>query len=130
MVNIQLYCTLKEMKEFLVESTCRSFIPHKYLVDENIFPERRSRDSEIYIEAERKVEIDQMDDLTFVEIENVMGIIYNSKSGRSSLKWRQVYGELGKLSGEASTNTIVNLYTIGIKGIETVNEEGESGVKA
>lgn len=128
-MNIQLYCTLKEMKEFMVESTCRSFIPHKYLVDENIFPERRTKDSAIYVEAERKVDIEQMDDLTFVEVENVMGVIYNSKSGRSSLKWRQVYGELGKLSGEASTNTIVNLFAIGIKGIEPVKVEDDVGVK-
>jgi len=40
----------------------------------------------------------------------VLGIIYNSKSGRTQLKWRHLKGRVGRLSGEASPNTLVNLF--------------------
>ena len=126
-MKIQLYCTLDEMKSFLVESTCKSFIPKEYLENEKVFPERRNEKASIYVEAERKVDLETMGEITFVEAENVIGIIYNSKSGRSRLKWRQVYGRLGKLTGEASTNTLVNLFATGIRTIEPVKEGQEGG---
>src|SRR5438445_483038 len=47
------------------------------------------------------------------EVWYVPGIIYNSKSGHTQLKWRHVRGDQGRLSGEASTNTMVNLYEAG-----------------
>jgi hypothetical protein len=40
----------------------------------------------------------------------VLGIIYNSKSGLTKLKWRHIKDVLGKLSGEASGNSVVNLF--------------------
>jgi hypothetical protein len=119
-MEILLYCTLDEMKEFLVESTCRSYIPYQYARDENVLLERRGENGSIYIEAEEKKDLDTVREITFVEANNVIGIIYNSKSGNTQLKWRQVYGKLGKLTGEASTNTLVNLFTVGIKTIQPV----------
>jgi hypothetical protein len=126
-VKIQLYCTLDEMRGFLVESTCKNFIPRDYLDNERIFPERRDERASIYVEAERKNDLESMGEIVFVEAENVIGIIYNSKSGRSHLKWRQVYGKLGKLTGEASTNALVNLFAAGIRTIEPVKEPLEEG---
>ncbi len=67
----------------------------------------------MYVEAEDKVTLDKVQDITFVEVSSVLGIIYNSKSGHTQLKWRHVKGEQGRLSGDASTNTLVNLYEAG-----------------
>ncbi|MFQ5710223.1 MAG: hypothetical protein ACE5GD_00435 [Candidatus Geothermarchaeales archaeon] len=122
-MKISLYCTLAEMRQFLLESTCKSFIPKRLLDNEKVFPERRMEDALIHVEAERKTDLEQSRELVFVEAENIMGIIYNSKSGSSRLKWRQVYGELGRLTGEASVNTLVNLFATGIKDIEPMKEE-------
>ncbi|NIM45546.1 MAG: hypothetical protein GTO54_07980 [Nitrososphaeria archaeon] len=111
------------MREFLLESTCKSFIPKRHEESEKVFPERRNEDAFIYIEAEKKMDLEHTRELVFVEAENIMGIIYNSKSGNTRLKWRQVYGELGRLTGEASVNTLVNLFSSGIKIIEPLKAE-------
>jgi len=55
----------------------------------------------------------KVQDITFVEVSSVLGIIYNSKSGHTQLKWRHVKDDQGRLSGDASTNTLVNLYEAG-----------------
>ena len=44
----------------------------------------------------------------------ILGIIYRSKSGNTHLIWRQVKGNIGKVSGEASPNSIVNLIEAGV----------------
>lgn len=49
-------------------------------------------------------------EIRFTRASNVLGIIYNSKSGNTQLKWRHLKGRVGRLSGEASTNTLVNLF--------------------
>ncbi len=41
--------------------------------------------------------------------EMYLGIIYNSKSGNTSLKWRQIRRNNGKVTGEASANSLTNL---------------------
>jgi len=97
----------------MIVSTCDSFIPDEYVGDDNIFPERASDQGTMYVEAEDKETLEQVRDISFPRVSNVLGIIYNSKSGRTHLKWRQFKGALGKLTGEASTNTIVNLSTAG-----------------
>ncbi len=38
-----------------------------------------------------------------------MGIIYTSKSGNTRLKWRELRRGIGRVSGDASTNSLVNL---------------------
>ena len=52
--------------------------------------------------------------MTFVNAKEVLGIIYSSKSGNTNLKWRQVRRNTGKVMGEASTNTLVNLTESGV----------------
>ncbi len=64
----------------------------------------------MYVEAEDKVTVQQIREVRFARVSNVLGIIYNSKSGRTKLKWRHLKGRMGRLSGEASTNTLVNLF--------------------
>ena len=97
----------------MIVSTCDSFIPDQLVGDESIFPERASENGTMYVEAEDKETLEQIREIKFMRVSNVLGIIYNSKSGNTHLKWRQFKGDLGKLSGEASTNTIVNLSTVG-----------------
>ena len=121
-MKIEVYCTLEEMKRFLIESTCKDRLPEKYIEDKNILFERRQDIGRIYIEAEYKKDIDEIDELAIVEVKNVLGIKYRSRSGRTDLTWRQIYGELGKLYGKASGNTIVNLLEAGIRNIRVIKE--------
>ena len=94
-------------------STCKSFIPFNFANDEKIFPERKSEYGTMYVEAEDKETMTTIRNVTFVRVNAVLGIIYSSKSGRTRLRWRNVKGDLGKLIGAASSNSLVNLYASG-----------------
>jgi hypothetical protein len=78
--------------------------------DDTVYPERSSDKGTMYVEAEDKETTGQMREIRFTRVSNVLGIIYNSKSGRTQLKWRHLKGRIGRLSGEASANTLVNLF--------------------
>jgi hypothetical protein len=109
MVEIDLTCHLEGFRRFLINSTCRSFIPESYLRDPEVFPEKEMDPGSIYIEAADKVSLTKIRDITFVNAQDILGIIYTSKSGHTKLKWRQARGPMGRLSGDASTNSLVNL---------------------
>ena len=104
---------LESFRRFMITSTCRSFIPNEYGADFSVFPERARELGTMYVEAEDKVTLGRVNDISFVRVSYVLGIIYNSKSGHTQLKWRHVRDDQGRLSGEASTNTMVNLYEAG-----------------
>ena len=134
MVEINLTVHLNKMRTFLINSTCRSFMPKSYLKNPDIFPEKETGPGAIYIEAVDKVTLTKMYDITFVNAKDVLGIIYVSKSGNTKLKWRQISGKIGKLTGTASANSIANLIDSGIltqeqiknmlfKGAETSSSE-------
>ena len=109
MVTIDAACSLENFRNFVVLSTCNSFIPESYLEDYEVFPEREANPGLIYVEAADKVTLKKIRDMTFVNAKEVLGIIYSSKSGNTNLKWRQVRRAMGMVTGEASTNTLVNL---------------------
>jgi hypothetical protein len=67
----------------------------------------------MYVEAEDKETRSIIRGITFVQVTEVLGIIYNSKSGKTQLKWRSFRDNLGKITGEASSNSLVNLYASG-----------------
>jgi hypothetical protein len=113
LVNIETTTTLDRFRRFLIYSTCRSFIPKGYLKDPNIFPERENGGT-IYIECSSKINLKKIRDIQFVKVNDVLGILYSSKSGNTKLKWRQIAGRVGRLSGEASLNALVNLIEAGI----------------
>ncbi len=109
-MKVDAICPLENLRRFMILSTCQSFIPEELMEDEKVFPERPAEQGTMYVEAEDKETLQKIRDIQFTRVSNVLGVIYNSKSGRTKLKWRQVKGSLGKLTGEASTNTLVNLY--------------------
>ncbi len=109
MVDIDVTCNLESFRRFLVNSTCRSFIPESYIRDPEVFPEKEEDPGSIYIEAVDKVTLKKIRDISFINARDVLGIIYTSKSGNSQLKWRQIRGTIGRVYGRASTNSLVNL---------------------
>ena len=109
MVQLDLTCNLEGFRRFLISSTCRSFIPESYLRDPEVFPEKQGDQGSIYVEAVDKVDLKKIRDIMFINARDVLGIIYTSKSGNTKLKWRELRGRTGRLSGEASTNSLVNL---------------------
>ena len=124
-MQIEVYCSLEEVKRFLIESTCKSFIPKEYADNPEILFERDESEGLIHIKAEEKEVVGRVRNLTFLRVRNVSEIIYNSKSGNTRLVWRQIYKDFGKLSGEASGNTIVNLLESGIKNIQVIKRRQE-----
>ena len=109
MVELDLTCNLEGFRRFLINSTCRSFIPASYLRDPEVFPEKQGDQGSIYVEAVDKVDLKKIRDITFINARDVLGIIYTSKSGNTKLKWRELRGRIGRMSGTASANSLVNL---------------------
>jgi hypothetical protein len=122
MVEMDVQCHIEAFRRFLVMSTCRSFIPESYIRDPEVFPEKEAEPGSIYIEAVDKVTLKKIRDITFVNANEVLGIIYNSKSGNSKLKWRQVRGPMGRVTGEASNHSLVNLSMAGVISPDYVEE--------
>ncbi len=109
MVKIDAPASLDSFRRFTIASTCGSFAPKSYIEDFEVFPEREEDLGSIYVEAADKVTLKKIREITFVNARDVLGIIYNSKSGNTSLKWRQLRQNNGKVTGEASSNSLVNL---------------------
>ena len=114
MVKIDAASSLESFRRFIIASTCSSFVPESYRDDAEVFPEREDALGSIYVEAADKVTLKKVRDITFVNAKDVLGIIYNSKSGNTSLKWRQIRHNNGKASGDASSNSLVNLAQSGV----------------
>lgn len=111
MVSIDTTSSLESFRRFLINSTCLSYMPESYLHDPEVFPEKDGETGSIYIEAADKVTLKKERDITFINVRDVLGIIYQSKSGNTNIKWRQISGRGGKVTGESSTNSLVNLIT-------------------
>ena len=120
MVKIDASASLESFRRFVIASTCSSFAPKSYLDDFEVFAEREDILGSIYVEAADKVTLKKIRDITFVNARDVLGIIYNSKSGNTTLKWRQIRRNNGKVSGEASSNSLVNLSEAGVITLEWV----------
>ena len=120
MVTIDAPSTVESFRRFVIASTCGSFAPRSYLEDPEVFPERDEDKGSIYVEAADKVTLKKIRDITFVNARDVLGIIYSSKSGNTSLKWRQIRRNTGKVKGEASSNSLVNLAEGGVITLDWV----------
>ncbi|MCH8860027.1 MAG: hypothetical protein IH843_02610 [Thaumarchaeota archaeon] len=120
MVKIDAPASIDSFRRFIITSTCSSFVPSSYLDDYEVFPEREDSLGSIYVEAADKVTLKKLREITFVNARDVLGIIYNSKSGNTHLKWRQIRRLNGKVTGEASQNSLVNLAESGVITMEWV----------
>ncbi len=120
MVTIETPASLESFRRFVISSTCKSYAPRAYLEDFEVFAEREDSLGAIYVEAADKVTLKKIRDITFVNGKDVLGIIYNSKSGNTSLKWRQLRRNNGKVTGEASANSLTNLSESGVLTLEWV----------
>ena len=120
MVEINAPSSLDNFRKFVIASTCSSFAPNSYIDDIEVFPEREENLGSIYVEAADKVTLKKIRDITFVNARDVLGIIYNSKSGNTSLKWRQIRRNNGKVVGKASSNSLVNLSQSGVITLDWV----------
>ena len=138
MVNVDTTSALESFRRFLINSTCASYIPESYLYDPEVFPEKDGETGSIYIEAADKVTLKKERDITFINVRDVLGIIYKSKSGSTNLKWRQIRGRGGRVTGEASTNSLVNLitakvidqdYAVELANIESVDNDSNNEVE-
>ena len=95
-------------------------MPRNYLEDSEVFAEREDNLGAIYVEAADKVTLKKIRDIKFMNARDVLGIIYNSKSGNTSLKWRQIRRMEGKVTGEASPNSLTNLAEAGVLTLDWV----------
>ena len=120
MVTISTPATLESFRRFIISSTCKSYAPRNYLGDAEVFAEREDKLGAIYVEAADKVTLKKIRDITFMNAKDVLGIIYNSKSGNTSLKWRQIRRMEGKVTGEASPNSLTNLAESGVLTLDWV----------
>ena len=120
MVTITTPATLESFRRFVIASTCKSYAPKNYLGDAEVFAEREDNLGAIYVEAADKVTLKKIRDITFMNARDVLGIIYNSKTGNTSLKWRQIRRMEGKVTGEASTNSLTNLAEVGVLTVDWV----------
>ena len=122
MVKIDAATSLENFRRFTIVSTCSSFAPESYTEDPEVFPEREESLGSIYVEAADKVTLKKIRGITFVNARDVLGIIYNSKTGNTSLKWRQFRHNSGKVTGEASSNSLVNLAQSGVITLDWVEK--------
>jgi len=122
MVEIDAPSSLESFRRFIIASTCSSFAPRSYLEDPEVFAEREEDLGSIYVEAADKVTLKKIREITFVNAKDVLGVIYSSKSGNTSLKWRQTRKNNGKVTGEASSNSLVNLAEGGVITLEWVEK--------
>ena len=120
MVEINAPSSLESFRRFIIASTCSSFAPRSYLEDPEVFAEREEDLGSIYVEAADKVTLKKIREIIFVNAKDVLGVIYSSKSGNTSLKWRQTRKNTGKVTGEASSNSLVNLAEGGVITLEWV----------
>ena len=86
MVAIDTPASVESFRRFIFSSTCKSYAPRSYLEDFEVFPERDDNLGSVYVEAADKVTLKKIRDITFVNARDILGIIYNSKSGNTSLK--------------------------------------------
>ena len=122
MVEIDAPSSLESFRRFIIASTCSSFAPRSYLEDPEVFAERGEDLGSIYVEAADKMTLKKIREITFVNAKDVLGVIYSSKSGNTSLKWRQTRKNTGKVTGEASSNSLVNLAEGGLITLEWVEK--------
>ena len=109
MPYIDTICSLESFRRFLVRA-CH--MPKEYMHTRNMFPERTARPGIVYVEAEDKATLGSAGEIEIVEAGGVAGIVFNSKSGSTALKWKR--GSPGRIRGEVSERTVAMLIRCGV----------------
>ena len=109
MSHIDAQCSLSSFRRFLM-TACNA--PKEYRNKFNWFPERVEITGVTYVEAEDKATRANVGMMQIVEPENIAGIMYNSRSGKTSLKWRR--GRPGRIRGKASQASVSILVRCGV----------------
>ena len=124
LVHIDQVCSLEDVRRFLILSCCHSFIPEEYLNDQTIFPERINSEGLIYTEAEDKMTVSKIREIEFVKVEDVIAIVYTSKSGSTKLRWERDQDHKGRTKGLATSNSIMKLIDAGVISAQPEKERG------
>ena len=124
LVHIDQACSLEDVRRFIILSCCRSFIPEEYLNDQTIFPERINSEGLIYTEAEDKMTVSKIREIEFVKVEDVIAIVYTSKSGSTKLRWERILDQKGRIKGLATSNSIMKLIDAGVISAQPEKERG------
>ena len=86
------------------------------------------RHGTIYVKAADKSTLKKIKDIEFVIAKDVFGIVYNSKSKDTSLKWKRKRGN-SKVVGEASINSLINLSESGVLTPEWVDMHSKKQIQ-
>ncbi len=113
-MKINVSCKLKAFRKFLILNVCQNFIPKEWRINEEVFPERIGLEGTIIIEAKYKELLGIIKNVKFIKANEILKIVYNSKSGRTKLTWVRIKNDYGKLIGEASINSVINLILAGV----------------
>jgi hypothetical protein len=113
-MKVEVVCNLASLRKFLILSTCQSFIPKEFLKEDNVFPERISERGQMFLEAKEKETLAIVKNIRFVKASNIIRVFYSSMSGNTKLEWQSLEKDVGRLTGKASGNALVNLFASGI----------------
>ncbi|MFH1328803.1 MAG: hypothetical protein ABIH76_08200 [Candidatus Bathyarchaeota archaeon] len=114
MVKINAQCSLEKFRKFIIISSCHDFIPQEFLEKATVFPERLAELGTMYVEAKDKASLMKTDEVQFIQAEEVISVIYTSKSGLTKLRWERKIGTRGRVNGETSIHSIMNLVKAGV----------------
>ena len=123
LVHIDQACSLEDVRRFLILSCCHSFIPEEYLNDQTIFPERINSEGLVYTEVEDKMTVAKIREIEFVKVEDVIAVVYTSKSGSTKLRWERIQDHKGKIKGLVTSNSIMKLIDAGVITAHTLRKK-------
>jgi hypothetical protein len=109
-LKVKSTCLLENFRDFLIVNTCKDYIPDDFLADPQVFPEREEP-GVMFVEAKDKESLLKVSEIKFVRATEIDRIIYKSKSGNTTLIWTRLKENSGKVIGDASLNSMVNLVT-------------------
>lgn len=130
-VSVDVQTSFARFRRFVIDMTCRDRLPRKYLTDLSVVVERepdvfkatragglevvkKGTGGQIYAIATDMVTVRAFEELSLKRVTGIVSYTYNSKSGRTNLRWEVGRNGSGRLRGRASGNSILYLVTGGI----------------
>ena len=99
-------------------------VPRRYIKNREMFLERDSNKSWIYVRAADKCTVLKTSKYTIISAKDVLDIFYRSKSGNTKLHWSLIprYRNIGKVTGRASSSVLINLVSSGIYNDKNIRD--------